>query len=39
MTPIPAGIKVCSSQQRRRTPVAFAVWLISLAQQVNRAAP
>lgn len=28
---VPPGIKVCSAQQRRRTPVAFAEWLISLA--------
>ena len=27
----PAGIKICSAQQRRRTPVAFAEWLIALA--------
>lgn len=32
---VPPGIKVCSAQQRRRTPEAFARWLISLAQQVN----
>lgn len=29
---VPPGIKVCSAQQRRRTPVAFAEWLISLAR-------
>jgi hypothetical protein len=28
---VPAGIKVCSAQQRRRTPVAFAVWLLEMA--------
>lgn len=28
----PPGIKICSAQQRRRTPVAFAEWLISLAR-------
>jgi hypothetical protein len=28
---VPPGIKVCSPQQRRRTPKAFAEWLISLA--------
>lgn len=28
---VPPGIKVCSAPQRRRTPVAFAEWLISLA--------
>jgi hypothetical protein len=31
---VPAGIKVCSAQQRRRTPVAFAEWLVSLARTV-----
>lgn len=36
-TPVPAGIKVCSAQQRRRTPPAFAAWLISLAQSVEPA--
>lgn len=29
----PPGIKVCSAQQRRRTPVAFASWLIEVARQ------
>lgn len=28
---VPPGIKVCSAQQRRRTPVAFAEWLLELA--------
>lgn len=28
---VPPGIKVCSAQQRRRTPVAFAAWLIAIA--------
>jgi hypothetical protein len=28
---VPPGIKVCSAQQRRRTPPAFAEWLVSLA--------
>ncbi len=28
---VPPGIKVCSAQQRRRTPVAFALWLIEVA--------
>lgn len=32
---IPAGIKVCSAQLRRRTPQAFASWLVSLAQAVS----
>lgn len=27
----PAGIKICSAPQRRRTPPAFAVWLVQLA--------
>lgn len=29
--PVPPGIKVCSAEQRRRTPEAFARWLIALA--------
>lgn len=33
---VPPGIKVCSAQQRRRTPVAFAEWLLSLARQARR---
>lgn len=28
---VPDGIKVCSAQQRRRTPLAFAEWLLELA--------
>jgi hypothetical protein len=32
---VPPGIKVCSAQQRRRTPIAFAAWLISLARQAR----
>lgn len=28
---VPPGIKVCSAQQRRRTPVTFAEWLLELA--------
>jgi hypothetical protein len=35
---VPPGIKVCSAQQRRRTPIAFAEWLISLAHQARRVA-
>lgn len=31
-TPVPPGIKVCSAQQRRRTPPAFAQWLVDLAR-------
>jgi hypothetical protein len=31
-TPVPPGIKVCSAQQRRRTPLAFAEWLVSIAR-------
>jgi hypothetical protein len=31
-SPVPHGIKVCSAQQRRRTPAAFAQWLVSLAR-------
>jgi hypothetical protein len=32
---VPAGIKVCSAQQRRRTPVAFAEWLIEIASRAS----
>jgi hypothetical protein len=28
----PPGIKICSSTQRRRTPIAFAEWLVALAR-------
>lgn len=31
----PPGIKVCSAQQRRRTPPVFADWLVMLARSVN----
>lgn len=34
---VPPGIKVCSAQQRRRTPRAFAAWLVSLAQYATPA--
>ncbi len=30
---VPPGIKVCSAQQRRRTPRALAEWLVSLARE------
>ena len=33
---VPDGIKMCSAQQRRRTPVAFAEWLLDLAAQARR---
>lgn len=33
---MPPGIKVCSAQQRRRTPPAFAEWLLALAAQARR---
>lgn len=33
----PAGIKICSAQQRRRTPRAFAEWLLDLAASARRA--
>lgn len=36
---VPPGIKVCSAQQRRRTPVAFAEWLVSLARASTPTAP
>lgn len=29
--PVPPGIKVCSAEQRRRTPRAFAEWLVRVA--------
>lgn len=32
---VPSGIKVCSAQQRRRTPPAFAAWLVGLARAVR----
>lgn len=32
---VPNGIKVCSAQQRRRTPLAFALWLMNLASRVR----
>jgi hypothetical protein len=32
----PPGIKVCSAQQRRRTPVAFAEWLIQVARSARQ---
>ena len=31
-TPVPPGIKVCSAEQRRRTPVDFAKFLIDIAR-------
>jgi hypothetical protein len=33
--PVPPGIKVCSAQQRRRTPPAFAAWLLSIARMAR----
>lgn len=35
---VPPGIKVCSAQQRRRTPLAFRDWLLDLARSVERRA-
>lgn len=32
----PPGIKACSAQQRRRTPPAFAAWLVDIAQRAAR---
>lgn len=32
---VPPGIKVCSVRQRRRTPEAFARWLIEVASNAN----
>lgn len=31
--PVPPGIKVCSAEQRRRTPMAFAQWLVEVARR------
>lgn len=36
-TPVPDGIKVCSAQQRRRTPPLFAEYLVRLASSAVRA--
>ena len=33
---VPPGIKVCSAQQRRRTPIAFARFLLELASRTER---
>jgi len=35
-SPVPPGIRVCSAAQRRRTPPAFAEWLVMLARNVQR---
>lgn len=35
-SPVPDGIKICSAQQRRRTPPAFAEWLLELAANARR---
>lgn len=32
---VPAGIKACSPEQRRRTPIAFAHWLVSHAESAR----
>lgn len=34
---VPRGIKVCSAQQRRRTPLPFAEYLVRLAEATRRA--
>lgn len=34
-SPVPPGIKICSAQQRRRTPPLFAAWLAALAWEVR----
>lgn len=34
--PVPPGIKVCSAVQRNRTPKAFALWLISIAERIQQ---
>lgn len=36
---VPLGIKVCSAEQRRRTPHAFATWLRALAESVPQRWP
>lgn len=36
---VPPGIKVCSAQQRRRTPIAFARWLVDIAVTARKATP
>lgn len=33
---VPPGIKVCSAEQRRRTPPAFAAWLLEAASRARR---
>lgn len=35
-TPVPPGIKVCSAEQRRRTPVDFAKFLITIARSATQ---
>lgn len=35
---VPPGIKICSAQQRRRTPPLFADWLVSLAREAQQLA-
>jgi hypothetical protein len=35
--PVPDGIKVCSAEQRRKSPPAFAEWLIEIARSVDQA--
>ncbi len=37
-SPVPPGIKVCSAAQRRRTPPAFADWLLELASRCKEGA-
>lgn len=32
----PPGIKMCSAEQRRRTPRAFAEWLLHVASRASR---
>lgn len=32
---VPPGIKVCSAEQRRRTPIAFAEWLLEVASRAR----
>ena len=33
---VPSGIKICSAEQRRRTPIAFAEFLLTIAEKCSR---
>ncbi len=34
--PVPPGFKICSAQQRRRTPPSLAAWLVDIAERAAR---